>query len=268
MNTLARPALIVPNGPDVMSTARLVRAYVTEAKYEMLRLLRTIAFAVPLIVLPLGIYLLFGVLFARDVIAKEPAVANLLFAGFAVFATTGPAIFGVGIVLAMERDAGLMKLKRALPVPTGAYLLAKMATALFFGILTTSLMVVAGLLFGRLTLSFPQLAAMSTVLVIGTLPFAAIGLFIGAHVSGNAAPAVANLVYLPMAWLSGIFFPLPPMLRPWAVIWPAFHLDQVALAIAGLTQFRFINPWVSVAVLAGITVLFGGLALRRLARKD
>jgi ABC-2 type transport system permease protein len=117
-------------------------------------------------------------------------------------------------------------------------------------------------------LSVAQLAAMSAVLVIGTLPFAAIGLFIGAHLSGNAAPAVANLIFLPMAWLSGIFIPLPPMLRPWAVVWPAFHLDQVAMAAGGLTQFRFINPWISVAVLAGITVLFGGLALRRLARKD
>lgn len=268
MNTLARPVLTVPNGPDVMSTARLLRAYFTEARYEMLRLLRTIAFAVPLIVLPLAIYLLFGVVFAREAIAKEPALANLLFAGFAVFAAMGPAIFGVGIVLAMERDAGLMKLKRALPVPTGAYLLAKMVTALFFGVLATSIMIVAGLLVGRLTMSFPQLAAMSAVLVIGTLPFAAIGLFIGAHVSGSAAPAVANLVFLPMSWLSGIFFPLPPMLRPWAVIWPAFHLDQVALAAAGFTQFRFINPWTSVAVLAGITLVFGGLALRRLARKD
>ena len=268
MNTLARPVLVVPNGPDVMSTARLLRAYFTEAKYEMLRLLRTIAFAVPLLVLPLGIYLLFGVVFAREAIAREPALANLLFSGFAVFAAMGPALFGVGITLAMERDAGLLKLKRALPVPTGAYLLAKMATALFFGALATSVMVSAGLVFGQLTLSFPQLAALSAVLVIGTLPFAAIGLFIGAHVSGSAAPAVANLVFLPMAWLSGIFFPLPPVLRPWAVIWPAFHLDQVALAAAGLTQFRFINPWTSVAVLAGITLVLGGLALRRLARKD
>src|SRR6185503_13339149 len=106
----ARPVLTVPNGPDVMSTSRLLRAYFTEARYEMLRLLRTIAFAVPLIVLPLAIYLLFGVVFAREAIAKEPALANLLFAGFAVFAAMGPAIFGVGIVLAMERDAGLMKL--------------------------------------------------------------------------------------------------------------------------------------------------------------
>lgn len=36
------------------------------------------------------------------------------------------------------------------------------------------------------------------------------------------APAFANLVYLPGIWLSGMFFPLPKVMQPWAVIWPAF----------------------------------------------
>ena len=50
------------------------------------------------------------------------------------------------------------------------------------------------------------------------------------------------------------------------VIWPAFHLNQVALAVAGVDGFRFFDPKMAVAVLLGFTVLFGGLAIRRLAR--
>ena len=50
------------------------------------------------------------------------------------------------------------------------------------------------------------------------------------------------------------------------MIWPAFHLDQVALAAAGLSQYRFIPPQMAVAVLGGLAVLFAGLAIRRLAR--
>jgi len=53
-----------------------------------------------------------------------------------------------------------------------------------------------------------------------------------------------------------------------AVIWPAFHLNQVALGAAGITEFSFLAPHISAAVLAAITVLFGGLAIRRLARKS
>ena len=108
---------------------------------------------------------------------------------------------------------------------------------------------------------------MTAVMTAGALPFAAIGLFIGAHASANVAPAVANIVFLPMLWLSGLFIPLPKFLERWAVVWPAFHLNQLALGSAGVSEFSFMAPGISAAVLAGFTVIFGGLAIRRLARK-
>jgi ABC-2 type transport system permease protein len=74
-------------------------------------------------------------------------------------------------------------------------------------------------------------------------------------------------VFLPMLWLSGLFIPLPKFLEPWAVIWPAFHLNQAALGWAGVSEFSFLAPGISAAVLTGVTVIFGGLAIRRLARK-
>jgi ABC-2 type transport system permease protein len=252
---------------EVMPSGRLLRAYFVEAKYETLRMLRTIAFAVPLLGLPLIVYLLFGVVMAHEAVSKNPPLANFLFVGFSVFAIMGPALFGVGCTLAMERDAGLMKLKRALPAPPGAYLLAKMLSALFLSALAMIMMIATALLAGQITMSAGQLAAIAGVMILGSLPFCAIGLFIGAFFGGGAAPAVANLVFLPMIWLSGVFIPLPAFLRPWAVIWPAFHLDQVAVAAAGLTKFQFIDARIALGVLVGITGLFGGLALARLVRK-
>ena len=103
-------------------------------------------------------------------------------------------------------------------------------------------------------------------MIVGAVPFCAIGLFIGAFASSGAAPAFGNLAYLPGIWLSGIFIPLPEVLRPWAVIWPAFHLDQAALGFAGVTSFSFMSPLTSTGVLVGVTVLFGGCALRRVTR--
>ncbi len=128
-------------------------------------------------------------------------------------------------------------------------------------------MLVAALIAGKVTLSGGQLAIIATVMILGSVPFAAIGLFIGAFTSGSSAPAYANVVFLPMLWLSGLFIPLPKFLEPWAVIWPAFHVNQVALGFAGVSEFSFMAPSISAAVLAGVTVLFGGLAIRRLARK-
>ena len=255
-----RPAAPMPIG-------RVFRAYASETKYELLRMLRTPGFSIPFLVLPVPIYLFFGVVLAGPAIAEKPAVANYLFSSWLVFAAMGPALFGVGCALAIERDAGLLKLKRASPAPGGCYLAAKMAMAMGLAAVAIASLVVAALVVGKISLSASQILIMTTVMIAGTVPFSAVGLFIGAHTSGSASPAIINVVFLPMLWLSGLFFPLPKFLEPLVVIWPSFHLNQVALGAAGVAEFSFLAPPISAAVLAGITVLCGGAAIRRLARK-
>jgi ABC-2 type transport system permease protein len=250
-----------------MPIARVLRAYASEIRYETMRMLRTPGFSIPFLVLPVPIYLFFGVVIAGSAIAANPAVANYLFASWLAFAAMGPGLFGVGCALAMERDAGLMKLKRASPAPGGSYLFAKMATAMLLSAVAIISIVIAALIVGKITLTASQVAIIGAVMIVGTIPFSAIGLFIGAHASGSAAPAITNVLFLPMLWLSGLFFPLPKFLEKLVVLWPAFHLHQFAMGAAGVGEYSFIAPLMAAAVLAGITVLSGGMAIRRLARK-
>jgi len=252
---------------EPMPLGRVIRAYASEIRYESLRMLRTPGFSIPFLVLPVPIYLFFGVVLAGSAIAEKPAVANYLFCSWLVFAAMMPALFGVGCALALERDAGLLKLKRASPAPGGAYLAAKMVTAMMLSAVAIATIVVAALLAGKVSLSATQLLIVTAVVIAGTIPLSAIGLFIGAYASGSAAPAITNVLFLPMLWLSGLFIPLPKFLESWVVIWPAFHLNQLALGAAGVTEFSFVAPQIAAAVLAGVTVLFGGAAIRRLARK-
>ena len=57
----------------VMPFARLLRAYLTEAKYESVRMLRAPAFAIPFLGLPVALYLLFAV-----VLVVLPDTENLI----------------------------------------------------------------------------------------------------------------------------------------------------------------------------------------------
>jgi len=268
MNTSVTLTSLAPEAAVIapMPASRLVYSYFVEAKYEFLKMLRTPAFSAPVLVLPVVMYLMFGLLMSRDAVAANPGLGTYLFCGYAVFGATFPGLLGIGISVALERDAGFLKLKRALPAPPGAYLLAKMLMAMLFAAITTTSLVITAALLGKLSLSVPQAAALTATLMIGTLPMCAIGLLIGSYATGSAAPAVANLVFLPMMWLSGLFFPLPAFMQKWVVVWPAFHLDQLAVAAVGLKGFRFMPPLMCLGVLAGVTVLFGGLALRRLAQ--
>ena len=253
---------------EPLPLTRVLRAYLMEARYEFLGALRTPAFALPFVLMPVAIYLLFGLIINRDAGNHSEfgaGIADYLFCGFTAMAVMMPGIFS-GVILAQERDGKLLQLKRALPLPPGATIVAKVLMAMGIAALAAALVTAAAIVAGKLTISIGQIGILWAVLVVGTIPFSAIGLLIGALSSGAAASAWGNLVFLPMLWLSGLFIPLPAFLKSWVVIWPAFHLNQLALASAGVDQFIFVPPAFAAAVLIAVTLLCGGLAVRRLAR--
>jgi ABC-2 type transport system permease protein len=248
---------------DIMPTGRLWRAYWMEAKYESLRMLRAPAFAGPFLGIPVLLYLLFAVLLYGDAMAKDPKSALFLFMGFSVFGVMGPGMFGFGITIAMEREQGLLKLKRAMPGPPAAPLLAKMLMSMLFVAIIMATVIAAAPL-GHLRLSAGQLLAVSAANILGAVPFCAIGLYIGTRCTGKSAPAFVNLFCLPMIYLSGFLIPLPKSMLWVESLSPAFHLDQLALGAIGAPSLG--SPILHLAVLAGVTLALTGLAVRRLAR--
>jgi len=232
----------------------------TEARYELLRTLRAPAFAGPFLLIPTALYLLFGTMIPESGSVRPPG--PYLFTAFTVMGIMGPALFGFGMGLALEREQGLIALKRALPMPKGAYLVAKMLMAASFAVLIATAIALETLLVGRAPVTMGQAVGVALIGVVGTIPFCAIGLFIGARVSGRAAPAFVNLAYLPLMYLSGLFFPLPHSIRWVALFSPAFHLNQLALHATP----SILGPAINIAALVGVTVLFTGLTARRLSR--
>jgi len=254
------------------TTAAVVRpgalgAYFTETHFELLRMIRNPGVAIPVLVLPLALYCLFALVIAGEWIEKDPSAGIYLFSAFSLMSVTMPALFATGVTLALERDMGLLRLKRAQPAPPAAWVVAKIATGLVLAILAYAPIVVVALLAGKLALSAGQVAALSGALLAGTIPFCALGLMIGALSNGSAAPAWANLVYLPGCYLSGMFFPLPQSMYWQAPIWPQFHVEQFAMHAAGITKYQFEPLTVSIATMLGYTVLFAGVTIWRLARK-
>jgi ABC-2 type transport system permease protein len=239
----------------------LWRAYLTEAQYESVRMFRTPAFAFPFLLLPAALYLFFGALMG---VAKDPKTAIQVFTGFAVFGVMGPGMFGFGMVLAVERERGLLTLKRALPMPAAANLIAKMLMAMLFSVIVMATMIAAAVSLGHLPLTVGRGLAVTVILTLGSLPFSAIGLFIGARATSRTAAAFVNLIYLPMIYLSSILIPLPKSIHAISLASPAFYLNQLALRAIGAPSYG--ATVVDIAILAGLTVLLTALAIRRLAR--
>lgn len=246
-----------------MTTGRVINAYVHEARAECLRYLRNPGFLLPTLLFPSVFYLMFGIFLGHANSADAP---RYLLASYGTFGVMAPGLFGFGVSLALERDTGLLTLKRALPMPPGAYLLGKMCMALLVAAIVSVILLCLAIFLAGVTLPPSRIAAFFAVEVLGVLPFSALGLLVGTLVKGQGAPGVVNLIYLPMAFLSGLWFPLsvlPPILQSIGPIWPAYHLDQLALSAVGLGQG---NEAMHVAVLLGFTAVFVLLAARRLRR--
>jgi ABC-2 type transport system permease protein len=246
-----------------VSVGRSVAAYRLEARYEILRVLRTPAFAVPTLMFPPLFYLLFGLLLNHG----NAGAAHYLFATYSVFGVMAPSLFGTGVALAIEREKGLLALKRVAPMPPGAHLLAKLVMAMLFAVIIYAGLAAMAFSLGGVRLAFAQWLLLGVIALVGVLPFCALGLMIGARANASAAPAFVNLIYLPMAFLSGLWMPLtmlPHVLSQIAPLWPAWHLGQLALMAIGLVPATGIAG--HLVWLIGFSVICFVIARRWMAR--
>ncbi|QWT18329.1 ABC transporter permease [Bacillus sp. NP157] len=247
----------------VMTGARVAHAYLEEARTEVLRYLRLPGFLLPTMLFPTVFYVMFGIVLGAHNSADAP---RYLLASYGTFGVMAPGLFGFGVSLAIDREHGLLTLKRALPMPPGAYLAGKMCMAMLMAAVVSVLMLCIAVFAAGVKLGAGNMLGFFATEVLGVLPFCSLGLLLGTLAKGQSAPGLVNLVYLPMAFLSGLWFPLsmmPKVLQAIGPIWPAYHLDQLALSAVGLQQG---GEWVHVLVLAGFTAAFLTLATRRLRR--
>jgi ABC-2 type transport system permease protein len=243
----------------------LFRIQALESWFEFLRVLRMPMFAIPTLVFPVAFYLVFAVMLPGQWSGYEKSA--YLLATYGVFGVIGPALFGFGVGLAMEREKGWLELKRVSPMPTMVYFVAKISMSLLFGLAVYCLLSVAAIAFGGVRIEPGTWILLAATLLLGTLPFCAIGLWMGTLVKGQAAVALVNLVYMPMSVLSGLWIPIfafPPLMQKLAMVWPAWHLGQLALGVVG--QVQDVRYSMHVAVLLAITALFLTLAAARLRK--
>jgi ABC-2 type transport system permease protein len=193
----------------------------------------------------------------------NPLAADAKFIGWATYAVVGPGLF-VGQLLVVERELGLLALKRALPMPFGAYLTAKVLLALVFAVVVMAVLAPLGLLFGQVAFTPGGWAAVIGILLLGVAPACAISLFIGAWAPPQSAPTLTNGVYVLMVFFGCAIFPTPPAMQALKPLWPTYHLVQLATAAAGLPSHGAL--WVHVAALTGLTVVLWLLAVHRMRR--
>jgi ABC-2 type transport system permease protein len=250
-----------------------LRILLTEIRFAFLGALRTKAFSLSAIGFPVMFYILFGLVMNRnDTMSPGVSVAKYLLGGYIAFGALGASIFGIGIGVAMDRNAGWLDLKQASPMPPLAYVLSKCAMAVAFSVIIACILSALGVTLGHVHLKWSEFGEIIGLAAAGAVPFSCLGLAMAFLVPPASAGGIANLIYLPMSFLSGLWVPikfLPKILQHIAPVFPTFHLAQLMYGSLGAESLgTTASHWMG---LLGFTILMLGvtwLAFRRIEQNS
>lgn len=180
------------------------------------------------------------------------------------------ATFNTALPLVTWRTTKLLRRLRLSPVRVGSLALSRLVVTLAVALVQTALFLIIGVtVFGLQLSGFWWLAI--PLILAGTLAFMAIGMVAGAMSrTPEAASGVANVIVLPMAFLSGSFIPLqgaPEWLVTVSKFLPLGHLNEGMLDV--MVRGEGISAiGMPILVLLGFTAVFGALAIRMFRWED
>lgn len=160
--------------------------------------------------LPVIFLLIFATIFGND---KIETLDNLPTTTYYVPAIVTLAVVSATMVslamnLTIAREAGLLKRGRGTPLPSWVFIAGRVGNAIVISVLMVVVITVIGHVLYDAPIPWDRLPALITTLLIGAASFCCLGIAMTAIIpSREAAPAITNLITLPLYFLSGIFIP-------------------------------------------------------------
>jgi len=243
----------------------IVPAVLDYVQLELHRASRNRRYLMTAVIFPVMFYALFtGVLQGGG--ADPTAGGGLVWKTYymvsmAAYGAIGAALGGA-IVIATERWSGWTRLLKTTPLPPVGYVAGKLIVSYVVTLPSVGLVLLAGALLNHVSLAPATWIQIYVSMILGALPFAALGLLLGYLFDANSAQGGMMITYFGLAILGGLWVPVSNMsgvLVTIAHVLPAYHLGNLGWqALIGSGP----DP-VDVAVLAGYALGIGALALWR-----
>lgn len=238
----------------------------TYTRYEALRLVRNKRTFIFSLIFPLALFLVIGgsnkdqMLDFGDVHIKFVTYYMVSMAGYGAMIA---AISG-GARIAAERQTGWNRQLRLTPLSVHQYFGTKVLTSYLMAIVSIALLFVAGISYGVSISPFSRWIEMTVLLLVGIMPFVAMGILVGHLLTTDAmGPAVGGGAAF-FAFLGGMWFPLPDhgVLHVVGVALPSYWLTVASRIGIGASGWG-IAGWIVVGVWSVVTALLAGWAYRR-----
>lgn len=211
----------------------------TLARIELRRMLRNRRLMIFTLAMPIVLYLLFGASASNQSDATASEIAAYVLVSMGVYGSVLATTSG-GAMVSTERAAGWSRQLRLTPLSPTAYVLLKLGVAMVLGLLSILAVYVVGLVTGKPDLSAGQWIACGLISWIGSLVFAAFGLFMGYLLPTENVMQILGPSMAILALVGGLFAPIQEgsTLDHWAQLTPMYGLGHLARYPLDQTDFH------------------------------
>jgi ABC-2 type transport system permease protein len=187
-----------------------------QVRYQLLVFVRSPIGVFFTLALPLMMLVLFNALFGDEVVGSGDAawpLSQFYTASLAVFTAVSATFTNLTNVIPIRREEGVLKRWRGTPLRPWLFIGGAIGSTFVVAAVGVTMMVTLGVVAYDLEIDAAKVPAMLVTFLVGAGAFAALGIAVAGLVSNSeAAPAVANGIILPLAFVSDVFIQLddPP----------------------------------------------------------
>jgi ABC-2 type transport system permease protein len=244
----------------------VTRLLLHQTRYDLLTLARDRQGRFFTLMLPVMFLVIFVSVFGNNHIGPAHVKSSTYYVpGIAALAVMTAAFSNLVISITAQRESGVLKRRRATPVPAAVLVAARALTSLIIATFVTTVVIGIGALGFGVHVAAGGLGALVLTVMIGAAALACVGYAAAGLISSaDAAQPTVLALTLPLAFISGVYIPsvqLPSALQTIAEAFPLQHL--VAALDRGFLPGSTGLAWGDLAIvalwgLAGLVV-----ALRR-----
>ncbi len=244
----------------------MIRIVLHQTRYDLLTFVRNRQARLFTLLLPVMFLVIFVSVFGNDRTGPEHIRMSTYYVpGIAGLAVLNASFSNLVIAIATQRELGILKRRRATPVPAGVIIAGRAITSLVVALAVTAVVIAIGRLGFGVHVAAGELGALTLTVAVGSLALASLGYAAATALSSADAAQPATLaISLPLGFVSGIYIPSPELPRALQTIAQAFPLEHLVAALRhGFLPRGSGVAWGDLAILAAWGLAGLAVALRR-----
>jgi len=201
-----------------------------QARYDLLGVLRNRQARFFTLILPLLFLIIFVGVFGNHVVQGHVKASTYFVPGLSALGVIAASFVNLVISMTAQRESGVLKRRRATPIPAWALIAGRTLTAMTISLTVLVVLLAFGRIVYHVTLHTSALPGVALTALVGSITFCVLGYALSTAIKNeDAAQPMVQAIMLPLYFISGVFIvntQLPAWLRHVAQVFPVEHLSD------------------------------------------